>query len=197
MTLACALVLGAGTLLAQEHRTETNFQSGGDVRMDLGVGDYEIVPGSADKIVVSWKGRRADEAHARVDVSGKHATVHTDSPKQGNNDVHFRIEMPRRTDVSGHISVGDVTCGPFTGNADVGLGVGDLTVYVSDPQAYGEVSASTHVGDVTAGPFGGSQESRLLVGQTLHWTGKGDYRLKLQVGTGDLKIEQKGAAQTM
>ena len=183
---ACLLTGSAVSLAAQEHRAEAKFASGGHVRMDLGVGDYKIVPGGSDEVVVTWTGRTADRSHAEVKVSGDEAKVTTSSPHMGNSDVHFTIELPQKSDVRANVSVGDVTVGAFEGDEEVELTVGDLKVEVSDPKGFAEVDASTRIGDVNAGPL--EVESKGFLGKSIHWTGPGKHRLKAHVGTGDLNI---------
>ncbi|HEY0564269.1 MAG TPA: hypothetical protein VGC88_01725 [Terriglobales bacterium] len=176
---------------SEEHRAEAKFQSGGRVKLDLGVGDFKVVPGSSDRVVVTWRGRTAGRCSASATASGTMATVSTTCPKSGNNDVTFTVEVPPQSDISGHASVGDLTVGPFDGNVDLGLGVGDFKVRVSNADDYAEVDASTSIGDVNGGPFEAKQHG--FLGKTIHWTGNGRHRLKLHVGTGDLNIE-KGEA---
>jgi hypothetical protein len=185
-------VLCVGTLQAQEHEAEANFQNHGRVRLQLGVGDFKIVPGSSDRVVVTWKGRTADRYHASVNVSGQTATVTISGPHSGNNDVHFTIELPPQSDVSAEVAVGDVKVGPFEGNAEVNMGVGDLSVKVLDPNEYAEVTASASIGNVSAGPFPSREEG--FLGKSIHWSGHGSHRLKLHVGTGNVNIEKGEAA---
>ena len=183
---SCLLMASAISLAAQEHRAEAKFASGGRVQMDLGVGDYKIVPGGSDEIVVTWTGRTADRSHAEVKVSGGEARITTSSPHRGNNDVHFTIELPQKSDIRANISVGDVTVGAFDGDEELELTVGDLKVDAADAKGYAEVNASTKIGDVNAGPF--AVEPKGFLGKSMRWTGPGKRRLRVHVGTGDLTI---------
>ncbi|MEO8725494.1 MAG: hypothetical protein ABI383_05170 [Acidobacteriaceae bacterium] len=190
------LLASALPLAAQEHRAEAKFSGTGtgqrSVRMDLGVGDYKIVPGGSDEVVVTWTGRTAARSHAEVTVSGNEARVTTSGPHTGNNDVHFTIELPQKSDIAAHISVGDASFGAFQGDEDISLTIGDLRIEVADPDAFAEVTASTNIGDVSGGPFEATQKG--FLGKTMHWTGPGHRRLKLHVGTGDVSISKASQA---
>jgi hypothetical protein len=171
---------------ADEHRAEAKFQSGGRVKLDLGVGDFTVVPGSSDRVLVTWTGRYASRCTANATASGNVVTISTHCPKTGNNDAHFTVEVPPKSDLSGGAQVGDLILGPFDGNVEVSLGVGDMNIKVADASDYSEVEASTSIGDVSGGPFEAQQHG--FLGKSIHWTGSGQHRLKLHVGTGDLNI---------
>ena len=177
---------------SNERHTEANFK-GSDVKLDLGVGEFEVVPGASDKVVVVWWGKTADEAHARVETTGSVATVHAGSDRHNNADVHFRIELPRRADIVANAKVGEVRIGGFNGDLSAEIGVGELSVRVLNPSEYGAVTASVGVGDVSAGPFEAAAKRSHLVGAKLEYRGSGARRLTLHVGTGEVRIEEGGA----
>ncbi len=189
-SIAVLLLACAPVLFAQDnaHRQEAHFQNGGTVHLGLAVGDFHIAPGAPDHILVTWNGRTADKVQVKVDVSGSTATITTSNPHISNNDVHFDIQLPPNTSLTGDISVGNATVGPFTGNADLGLSVGNLEFTTADPHSFGDVSAATDIGNIDPGPFHASESG--FLGKSIHWTGSGSQHLKLHVGTGNLQILQ-------
>jgi len=181
---------------SNERRTEAAFK-GNDVRLELGVGDFDVAPAAADKVVITWWGRTASESHAKIDVQGSKVVVSAGSDRHNNADVHFRIELPQRVDIVANAKVGEVKISAFGGSVDADLGVGDLQVAVKSSGPYGSVTASAGVGDVEPGPFGSEAKRTHLVGAKLDFRGSGNRHLKLHVGTGDVKIESGGSGETI
>jgi len=181
---------------SNERRTEAAFK-GTDVQLDLGIGDFDVVPRAGDKVVIAWWGKTANEAHAKIDVQGSHVVVSAGSDRRHDADVHFRIELPKRADISADAKVGEVKISGFDGSLDAQLNVGDLQVAVKNSGEYGVVKASAGIGDVEPGPFGSEAKRSHLVGAKLDYHGSGSRHLKLHVGTGDVKIQEGGSGETI
>src|SRR5947209_7799682 len=181
---------------SNERRTEAAFK-GNDVQLELGVGDFDVIPAAGDKVVIAWWGKTANEAHAKIDVQGSRVVVSAGSDRHHDADVHFRIELPKRVDIAADAKVGEVKISSFDGSLDAQLGVGDLEVAVKNSGEYGVVTASAGVGDVEPGPFGSEAKRSHLVGAKLDYHGSGSRHLKLHVGTGDVKIQEGGSGETI
>ncbi len=72
-----------------------------------------------------------------------------------------------------------------TGNQDVELHAGELTVDVGDPDHYSLVDASIVTGELDAAPF---RESHGGLFRSFRTTGSGRYRLHAHVGAGELTL---------
>lgn len=169
------------------HPIEADFPSGGRLELHLRAGEIHIVGGDEDKISVRIGGRagsdstdiRAQFEHfsriAKLSVAG--------GPDSG---VKITVSVPRNTDLKAHITAGDVEVQGITGNKDIELLAGNLTVGVGDPAGYFRVHASVTTGNIDATPFG---ESRGGLFRSFEKTGHGRYKLAAHVGAGDLTLK--------
>lgn len=173
---------GKSTATGPAH-AEQAFAPGGSVSLDLEAGDYEIVNGSDDKIVVDGRADRSRDVHATVDVTGN--TAHIVTQAADNSDAHFRIELPAKSDINLHLTAGDLRISGLEGNKDIENKAGDVTIDVGDPSKYGNVEATSLAGDITATPFGRSTSG---VGNDFSWTGSGPYHLRVHLLAGDLVL---------
>ena len=163
---------------------EQAFTPGGTIYLELEAGDYDIVGGSDNKIVVDGEGKNADkDVHATVDVNGNVAHVNTKTDKEGNG--HFRIELPAKSDIDLHLTAGDLKISGVTGNKSIESNAGNVEIEVGDPNQYGSVTASMLAGDVNAPAFGHSTSG---VGNTFSWSGPGQYKIYVHLLAGDLTL---------
>jgi hypothetical protein len=164
-------------------KSEQSFASGGKVEMHLGGGDYEIVGTSANTIRVTSTGRNADLVKVSLGIENASARISVE-PKHS-DDLHIRIELPKRTDVIVRLSAGDLQMKGIVGNKDVETHAGDVQVDVGDPTSYGQIDASVHTGDLNAQAFGVTKDGLF---RSFKWVGNGQYRLHAHVGAGDLRL---------
>lgn len=185
--LVLAAVLCAGVFAAAQNTgfREQAFVAGGDIRMDLSAGDYDVSASTDDHIRVSWRSDHNQDAarvRTQIDVNGRNATVTTNGP---HNNMHYVVEVPKSANITIRLSAGDLRISNLEGNKDVQVHAGDLRIVVGDPQKYGQVDLSVNAGDINASPFGGSKDGLF---RSYHWTGKGSYRLHAHLGAGDINL---------
>ena len=84
------------------------------------------------------------------------------------------------------IFAGDVEITDITGNKDVELSAGNLTIEAGDAADYSHVRASVNSGAIEASPFG---ESHGGLFRSFEKFGKGKYKLMAHVGAGDLTLK--------
>lgn len=164
---------------------EAPFASGGDIRLELSAGDYEIIPTNAEEIRVSWRSDRdrdANRVHVKFHIVGNSANVETDGP---HSNMHYTIEVPKSANLTVRLSAGDMRIGAIEGNKDVQLHAGDLQIAVGDSKQYGQVDLSVNVGDLNAAAFGKTKDGFF---RSFHWRGSGNYRLHAHIGAGDLNL---------
>jgi hypothetical protein len=174
---------GKSPAFAPAHAQQA-FAPGGTVYLELEAGDYDIVSGTDDKIVVNGEGQNADkDVHATVDVNGNIAHVNTQTDKNGNG--HFHIELPAKSDIDLHLTAGDLKISGIAGNKSIESNAGNVEIEVGDPNQYGSVTASMLAGDVNAPVFGHSTSG---VGNTFSWNGPGQYKIYVHLLAGDLNL---------
>ena len=163
-----------------------DFPSGGQLRVRVRSGEL-IVKGIEDPhIRVHFEGTNASDLND-VEVglrrSGSDAELNiSGGPRNG-----FRIilEVPKVVDLHLRMPFGDATVERLSGDKDIELHAGDLTVDVGDANDYGHVEASVLSGDLDAGPFNVSKSGLF---RSFEKSGTGKYRLHAHVGAGDLTL---------
>jgi hypothetical protein len=170
----------------QNHPFSADFASGGQLRVRLRSGDLRIVGTDDNKITVQLSGRKA--------VDARDLTVRFKSSSTGaelrifggpRNDLQVTIHVPKNTGLFVRMSAGDLAREGISGDKDVELHAGDLTISGNDAKDYSSVDASVTAGDLEAPPFG---ESHGGLFRSFHKNGPGKYQMRVHVGAGDLTM---------
>ena len=187
--LAAAVVLLATPIHARQPNPAPSldkpFAKGGSIVMKLAAGDYRISGRTEDRIRVSWRADRPEQAanlKADADVSGTRAVISTAGFKNG---IHFTIEVPARSDIDIEMSAGDLEVRGIEGNKKVESWAGDVSIDIGQPEQYRRVEATVRAGDLTARPFNYSTGGLL---RSFTWDGKGAYSLMVKLFAGDLTL---------
>jgi hypothetical protein len=166
-------------------KTEKPFASGGSIEMQLEGGNYEIRPGSGDRILVSFGGNTGS-ATAEVTGDGAHANLAIkDTP---HNNFKAIVEVPQTANLVLHLTGGNLEMAAITGNKDIDSKAGNVTVAVGDANDYSSVDASVTVGNLDAGPFGKADSG---IGNHFKWSGSGKYTFHASLGAGNLELKSK------
>jgi hypothetical protein len=189
LAVAVAVTLLGSSLPAFQSSSGTavdkTFAAGGTVTMRLAAGDYRIAGRADDKIRVSWKVDRAEDASrvkAEADIRGTTALIATTGVKNG---MHFSIEVPARSDIDINLSAGDLDVRGIEGSKKVESWAGDISIDVGQPEQYRDVEASVRAGDLSARPFNVSKDGLF---RSFSWKGKGAYSLRVKLFAGDLTL---------
>jgi hypothetical protein len=169
------------------HPIALDFPSGGQLDLRIRSGEIHIVGSDQDKIVVRAEGRRGSDStdiSARFEGSDHFGKLYVHGGPS--NEVTITVQIPRNSNLSVRIMAGDVEVKDITGNKDVKLGAGDLTVGVGNAADYSHVEASVTTGSIEANPFG---ESRGGLFRSFEKFGSGKYKLVAHVGAGDLTLK--------
>jgi hypothetical protein len=141
-----------------------------------------------------------EEGKISVELSGSNAYKAGDlkvrfDRKDGQGDLRIRggprnrititVRIPSKTDLHARVPFGDVLVEKVSGNKDVELHAGDLTVEVGDPKDYARVDASVYTGEVDADVFGATKGGLF---RSFGHDGPGAYRLHAHVGAGQLTL---------
>jgi hypothetical protein len=169
------------------HPISLDFPSGGQLDLRIRSGEIHIVGSDENKIVVSITGRRGSDSTdivARFAGSGSFGKLRIQGGPS--NEVTITVQVPRNSDLTVHVAAGDLEVKDITGNKNVELTAGNLTIGVGNPADYAHVDASVTTGSILANPFG---ESRGGLFRSFEKFGGGKYKLQAHVGAGDLTLK--------
>jgi len=170
-----------------DHPFDVDFPSGQLIRLDLRSGEFRIVGRDADKISVRASGDNAEKAR-EMTVNFKHfgnradVKISSGAVKDGPS---ITIEVPKVSALFVRMPFGDLTVEGVSGDKDIELHAGDLSIEIGDANDYRRADASVNAGDISAGPFG---ESRDGLFRSFQKTGNGRYKLHAHLGAGDLTL---------
>ena len=156
------------------------------LRMYVRSGDIRIVGSEDNKITVDVSGkntREMDDVRHRLAILDGSAEFHLSGGPR--NDFKITIHLPKNCDLYLRVPAGDVTVEGISGNKDIELHAGDLSIHVGSPEDYSHVDASVSAGDVDASPFG---ESHSGLFRSFKKSGAGKFKLHAHVGAGDLTL---------
>ena len=170
----------------QSHPFTATCPSGSRLRLRLRSGDFRIVGRGDDKISLRLNGRNAGSAQdlaVRFRLSGSDADVKIwGGPK---DQIQVIVEVPVSSMLHVRMPAGNLSIEGVSGDKDVELHAGDLTIAVGDAGDYGHVDASVLTGDLEAAPF---HESHGGLFRSFEKHGSGKYALHAHVGAGDLTL---------
>jgi hypothetical protein len=165
-------------------KVEKPFAAAGNIEMQLEGGNYVVRAAPDEHIRVSFGGNTA-EAVAELTTNGSHANLAIrDTP---HNNFRATIEVPQAADLAVHLTAGNLQIAAITGNKEIDSKAGNVEVSISNPNDYATVDASVKVGDLNAGPFG---DSRSGLSPHLTWSGPGKYKLRANLGAGNLELKR-------
>jgi hypothetical protein len=102
------------------------------------------------------------------------------------NELQVTIAIPRSTNLYARMRGGDLSVQGVTGDKDLELTGGDLTIQVGSPEDYSHVDLSVRFGDVSGTQFG---DPKGWIGNSVRKDGNGKYRLHAHVMAGDLVLK--------
>jgi hypothetical protein len=189
-TLAIVLLGLCSAAIAQEARieevgkspVEAKFAAGGRIRMDLCSSGIELVGKEDPGLRVSYDPARGD-VKVRIRLSGDRADLKvTDCPR---NNFRLKIEVPKSSALYVRMFAGELTVRDITGDKDIALHFGQLTMDMGKADAYARVDASVNSGELNAAAFSVSKGGLF---RSFDRSGPGKYRLYAHVGAGQLDL---------
>jgi hypothetical protein len=169
------------------HRSfDAEFPSGGKIDLHIRSATIQIVGGEENRIGVrvgGEQGRNSTDMKARFRRSSNSCELRiTGGP---HNELTITVQVPKNSNLFARIFAGDVQVKGVTGNKDIELQAGDLTIGVGDPADYAHVQASVTTGEIDAKPFG---ESHGGLFRSFETSRSGKYKLVAHVGAGELTL---------
>jgi hypothetical protein len=167
---------------------EAHYEPGGQLNMRLRSGDIEVRGIDSPVVRVSCVLKHDDEARdVTITFKASGRTGDLDIHGGPHNDIRFRIEVPKSSHLFVRSPAGDLTVTGVTGDKDVEIHAGDLTIEVGNPADYRHADASVYAGDLTASAFGVTKDGLFRSFNKENPAGK--YRLHAHVAAGDLTLK--------
>jgi len=161
---------------------EAKFTSGGRVRMDLCSSGIELIGTDQPRLRVSYHPDR-DDVKVRIHVSGERADLQiTNCPR---NNFRATIEVPKSSALYVRMFAGELNVRDISGDKDVVLHFGQLTMDIGNPEDYARVNASVNSGQLDISPFSVSKGGLF---RSFDQSGPGKYRVYAHVGAGQLEL---------
>ena len=189
--IPCVLLIFCAAVLVAQDATfeavdksplEANFASGGEIRMDLCPAGIDIIGKDSGQIRISHDTHRGD-VKTRIRVSGDRADVRVaDCP---HNNFRVTIEVPKSSALHVRMLAGELNVEDVTGDKDVVLHFGQLTMDLGKPDLYAHVEGSVNSGDLEASAFNISKGGLF---RSFRQSGPGTYRVYAHVGAGQLTL---------
>jgi hypothetical protein len=174
------------TAVGQDH-FQADF-SGGHVRMHIRSGAIKIMGSDEKKIQVHYSGKNADQykdVKVSLKTSGDVGELNISGGPR--NEFEIEVQVPKSSNLYLRIMAGEVVVAGISGDKDVELSFGDLTIEVSKTEDYAHVDASVYSGELDAEPFAISKGGLF---RSFQKQGPGTYRLHAHVGAGTLTLKQ-------
>jgi hypothetical protein len=167
---------------------ETEFPANGQLHMELQSGGVHITGSDDQKVRVRCTGKRVEEAgnaRVRLETSGRSGELRVSGgPK---NNFEFEIQIPKTTDLIIRMPAGELNVEGVTGNKDVRVHAGEVTIQVGDPDSYDHVKASVWAGEIHGGPFGEGTDGLF---RSFHADGMGKYELQVRLKAGEVTFRK-------
>jgi hypothetical protein len=192
-----SLLLGIPSLaLAQDQNSASvrgqnqfsvDFPSGAHVRLQLCSSGVTVSGTDQAKIQVHLTARDSDDINdVRIAFKKKGDTGTLEIYGCPHNNFQIDLQIPKNSDLYARMFAGDLDIHGVTGNKDVQIHAGDLTLSLGNPSDYGSVDISVTTGDLDAAPYDVSKG-----GLFRSWSRKttGKYSLYAHVGAGDLTLQ--------
>jgi hypothetical protein len=166
-------------------KSDASFAAGGSIEMQLEGGNYEIRPASNDRIVVSFGGNVGNATADLATTGAKANLAIKDTP---HNNFKAIVEVPQTSNITVHLTGGNLEIGAITGNKDIDSKAGNVAIMVGDANDYSSVDATVTLGNLEAGPFGKSDSG---IRNHFTWSGPGKHTLRASLGAGNLELKNK------
>ena len=166
---------------------EAPLKSGAALSIDSRSADIQIVGTDLEVIRVSCTLKHPDQAN-EIHLRFWEASGLSKLKLKGgsDNNVSIRIEVPRATSLKISAPAGAVGVDRVTGNKDIDIHAGAVTVSHVDGSEYKSVDASVGIGEVRALAFGIDKGG--FFRNFTRENAKGKYRLHARVGTGSIEF---------
>ncbi|HEV2401397.1 MAG TPA: hypothetical protein VGS27_30960 [Candidatus Sulfotelmatobacter sp.] len=189
---ACGLAYAASSGTTEMLPTDgssfqTDLNSMTTLRLHVRDGDFRIVASDSEDVTIRTEGKNVPIAkRVKVHLERTGETLNLTFSNVPKKDCQITIAVPTDTNLYARMRAGDLSVDGITGDKDLEMLAGDLSIQVPDASDYGPVDLSVKFGDVSGSPFGDPKGS---VGNSLKRNGNGKYRLHAHLFAGDLMLK--------
>lgn len=184
LSLSAALIAAQDTRIDETGKSpiEAKFASNGQVRMHLCPSGVSVIGRDDGVLRVSYH-PTIENVKVRLQISGSEAELRvTGCP---HNNFQLTVEVPKSSELHVRMFAGQLDVRGVTGDKDVELTFGQLTMDVGEPDDYSHVDASVGSGELDAAAFNVNKGGLF---RSFDHTGPGKYRLHAHVGAGQLDL---------
>ncbi|MGB9030183.1 MAG: hypothetical protein WCC27_08690, partial [Acidobacteriaceae bacterium] len=173
-----------------DHPIEAPLRSRAALVIESRPAGVDIVATDAETIRVSCTVNRQEYAgYVELRFSGTpgYGRLHITGDDVRNENLHIRIEVPRKTNLRFHMGAGEVKVDGVVGDKDIDLYAGQISVTSPGGWSYKSLDASVDIGDVNAAAFGVDKGG--FFRSFSRTTPDGEYRLRAHVLTGEIDLQ--------
>lgn len=186
LLIAVSIPTWSQTQTKPDNEVRQAFSQGGKIYLRLSPGGYTISGTNDNNIVVTYDAANKDSlkrVRVKITPAGSHADVAFSNTPQ--NNFHATIEVPSRSDLEANLSAGEIVIDGVEGNKDVEVYAGRIEIKIPHPEEYGHREASVRAGSINASAFDVSKGGLF---RSFEQNGRGKYRLRAHVTTGEIKL---------
>jgi hypothetical protein len=195
LNLAAAATLFASTLAAVSQSVrcgqslDAPLHRGAELTIASLSTEITVVGTDQDTLHISCRADDPNTANdVRIQLSGTadHAKLTITGDHFNRNNLHLRVEVPRKLDLALHMPAGAVKVEDLEGNKDIQLTAGQISIAADRDWDYKDVNASVDIGEVNAQVYGANKGGffRAFRKQNDH----GEYRLRAHIMTGQIDL---------
>jgi hypothetical protein len=184
LSLSTALLAAQDTRFEETGKSpvEAKFAPNGQVRMHLCPSGVSLIGRDDGVLRVSYH-PPIEGVKVRLQISGSEAKLRvTGCP---HNNFQLTVEVPRSSGLHVRMFAGQLDVLGVTGDKDVELSFGQLTMEVGEPDDYSHLDASVSSGELDAAAFNVNKGGLF---RSFDHNGPGKYRLHAHVGAGQLDL---------
>src|SRR5258707_1065843 len=123
------------------------FAPGGQIKMNLEGGGYEVRPSNNNQIRIFWNQASGRDVKVKLNITGTVANLEVQNTP---NNFQATIEVPASADLYIRLTAGALGVGRIKGNKDIESNPGDVSIAVGEANDWGQVDASVRAGNLDA-----------------------------------------------
>ena len=188
LTFASAGIGRAQTLGTCDAPFQVPLKAGASLSIHSRSAGIEIVGTDQALVRVSCTADHTDEARdVSLRISGDEHVASLQVRGGPSNNLHIRIEVPRKTNLKVEMPAGEVKVSQVTGDKLIELRAGDVSLTGLVAAEYRRVNASVGIGDLHAPAFNVAKDGFFRSFSTEN--SGGEYRLSVHLTTGSISLE--------
>lgn len=162
---------------------EVGLEAGRHLTMHLRAGDVEIAGTPKPGLRVTCTSDAGEAGNIRISFAAGDLRTYGGPDRN----TRFRIEVPDKTNLVVRMTAGDMRVNGITGDKDIELRAGDLTIGIAHPEQYRVADGSVMAGNLNAAAFGIAKDG--LFRRFRKENANGQYRLHVELLAGDLSLK--------